>query len=237
MPDLFRFLFDNPILLILLVSWLVSSLGGAMQRAARKAAEQQRRAGGGGSEAPRPAAARPTVVRAGRPRPARSEAEDIAREIRRAMGLEDAAAPRSAEVPPERPAAARATPPAVPGSAVRRAAAPPPHSREQVLADSNEGPRRGSLVDELREKAAHRVDISALRRRTSAAAGAAIRSRHLSKLRPHIGGGPAAGATAAAQVGVRPLIDLHRPAAAIIALEILGPPVGLRREGYAAWQR
>ncbi|MDA1222529.1 MAG: hypothetical protein O3B85_10950, partial [Planctomycetota bacterium] len=86
MGDILRWILQEPIAWLIVASWLFSSLGGAMQKAAKRAQQQQsRRPSGGGGATPATRRAPATPAR----REARS-AEDIAREIRRAMGLDDA---------------------------------------------------------------------------------------------------------------------------------------------------
>lgn len=212
MGDILRWILQEPIAWLIVASWLFSSLGGAMQKAAKKAQQQQsRRPSGGGGEATSPSAPR---VPAARPRREARSAEDIAREIRRAMGLEDAPVaepvrpPRQAkvedrgiggaeaprridydEVPQRRPAALDERPP-----------------RVTVVYDQPAERQRRGLREEMAERDA-----------------AARRAGH-----------------SVARVGGKRRIragrfDLHDPVSAIVAMEILGRPVALREPGAARW--
>ncbi len=222
------FLLRNPILLLLLGSWVVSWIGGRMQAAAKRAAEQKKRAeraaaeqGTAGGEAvdadgwPR---REPEVVAEARPKPARRsgpDPEQIAREIRRAMGLEPAEA--SSSTPPvlRRSEAVRPAP-VEPGP-------PPPPVHVEIVPDREPGQRR-SLRDELDAKA-ERWEARKV----------ASRKRFDDGLQAHgqaaaIGGQEARRRRSAARRGTGRLVDLHRPAAAVVAAEILGPPIAFRRD-------
>ena len=89
-----EFLFDNPLILIILGGWLLSSLGRLGAKAARTAAAEQQKQAQQAREQRR--AQQPTVTPTqtqARTPPAAREApkpEDIAAEIRRMMGLEEA---------------------------------------------------------------------------------------------------------------------------------------------------
>jgi hypothetical protein len=212
MGDLFRWLLQEPIAWLIVASWLFSSLGGAMQKAARKAQEQQgQRPGAGRSSSS--TQARPSAAKR---REARSP-EDIAREIRRAMGLEEAPVSRPAPAPIE-----RQTPRPV-DRGIGGAEAPhrvdydelaqrrptslderPP--RVTVVYDQpTERPRRG-----LREEMAERDEAARRNLQPVARVGGKRRMR----------------------VG---RYDLNDPAAAIVAMEILGRPVALREPGAARY--
>jgi hypothetical protein len=227
MPDLIRWLISEPLVWLIVASWLFSTIGGQMQKAARKArGEQERKVGGAPEAGP-----------AGRRGP---DPEEIAREIRRAMGLERAGAPpKPAEPPPARRVQAPRKADGIGGAeaprridydeqtaaAAARAArsydeAPP---RVTVVYDQDR-PRR-TLREELeaRDAAQQARDVRDDAGRSGvpgAGRGDRIRDRHLGVPIDEIGG-----LTSRRHA---PLFDLSRPAAGIIALEVLGPPVALR---------
>lgn len=143
MSPLLRFLFDNPILIFILVAWVVGAIGNAA-KAAKKAQQRQ----GGTPPRARPPAARP----ASGPR----SAEEVAAEIRRALGLDPTPTPpqprppvrvepqpvvRRNVVAPERPPA-----PVVPTTQNRRLEIHvEPHVGEAMARQATVGQWRSSL--------------------------------------------------------------------------------------------
>lgn len=214
MGDILRWILQEPIAWLIVASWLFSSLGGAMQKAAKKAQQQQsRRPSGGGVASP----SSPGVPAAPARREARS-ADDIAREIRRAMGLEEAPVARPASEPerPSRPALAE-------GRGIGGAEAPRridyDEVRQRHAAAFDERPPRVTVVyDPPTDRPRH-----GLREEMAERDAAARRAGH-----------------SVARVGGKRRIDpgrfdLHDSVAAIVAMEILGRPVALREPGAARW--
>jgi hypothetical protein len=122
MHPLVRFLFDNPLLLFLLVAWI----GGAIARLAK--AKQARQAAGGAPALPR---RQPGEARRGEgPR----SADEVAAEIRRALGLDGPNPPARREpAPVRRPDVERPPTPVVPTTQQRRLELHgAPHVGEQI---------------------------------------------------------------------------------------------------------
>jgi hypothetical protein len=211
MGDILRWLLQEPIAWLIVASWLFSSLGGAMQKAARKAQQQGRRPGTGesaaSSAAPRPAAARRDV----------RSPDDIAREIRRAMGLEDAPAARPAPEP-----AARQTLRPVDrgiGGAEARARVDYDEMAQRRPTSLDERPPRVTVVyDQPTERPRRGLREEMAERDAAARRNLQPVARVGGKRRMRVG-----------------RYDLHDPAAAIVAMEILGRPVALREPGAARY--
>ena len=87
---------EYPFLLLLVGFWVLSMVGGAITKAARKAKQQQRGQQQRGQQrrplSPQPGQAQTRELRAPS-RPARPTAEEVAAEIRRVMGMEEAPRP------------------------------------------------------------------------------------------------------------------------------------------------
>lgn len=222
------FLLKNPILLLLLASWVVSWIGGRVQAAAKRAAEQnkraeraaaeQRAAGGEVVDADGWPRREPEVVAEARPKPARRsgpDPEQIAREIRRAMGLEPAEASTSTPPVIRRSEPTRSPP--------REAGPPPAPVHVEIVPDREPGQRR-SLRDELEAKALRRDARQAARKKRF---DDGLQAHHLEVA---IGGQEARRQRRAQRRVTGRLVDLQRPAAAILAAEILGPPIAFRRD-------
>lgn len=113
MNQILRFLFDNPILILILVGWLFSALAGAATKAAKRQAQGQPR----GQARPRPefdaVRDRQRQEQAAMAQQAQAEQaqkpgdtsrprtpDDIARELRRMLGLESGPERQPAPVPP-----------------------------------------------------------------------------------------------------------------------------------------
>jgi hypothetical protein len=201
--ELIRFLAENPILAVVIAGIVLQALGGLGARAARKA-----------QSPPRSAPRRPP------PRRPAPTPEDIARELRRRLGMEELPGEEARRPPPAleqapsrpvpRPAAwgeAAREPDAEPARSAPPPVAPVPVQVQIVLTDA-EGPRTPLLPESLVAPAAA---AAAAPRRVRAAPGARRRRR---------------------------LLDLRHPAAALVAAEVLGPPRALRGwegGGPAAW--
>lgn len=215
--NIFDLIRSNP-WLILVIFWGISSLGGVMQKAAKKAEQQRKRQAGRrsaeteGMQAP----SRREVSAPGpqqRPQRERPSADDIAAEIRRAMG-------QRAEQDEERP------------QPVRRAAPTPPPIRPEPVQVEVVTERRKSLSEEMDEKEAkgkrdraredreREIHLGRLEGR-DAHLGERISERHI---RPEFAGKRTAGSVRRGT----PLVDLSRPAAAFVSMEVFGPPVGMR---------
>ncbi|MCB9878409.1 MAG: hypothetical protein H6835_12490 [Planctomycetes bacterium] len=218
---IFDFLLRNPIFLFVLLAWLVPTIGNVLKKA-----EKARRARGSSPPPPPrhsiPSQAQPLPPRAqpmARSAPARQSppaaqpaqaksAEEIAREMRRILGLE-AAPPKPAPRP-----AAQATPPA-----------PPPIRRAPIAAPIERPPQPIQISTRDRKLELH----------GDSHVGDGIRARHLDKQkrRQPSGGqrlGDLGGRVVAhgqrRRAGSRfALDDLKR---AIVLSEILAPPVALR---------
>ena len=196
MPDILRWLFEQPLLLLLLIAWIFSALGGVMQRVARRAQAEARRA----------ADATDAGADAAQPHPGRRDADEIAREIRRAMGLEPPAPPQPRPPLPQREPRAVET-------------AVPQHPRRAV--DHGEAERRRTVDHDRRPPRLVIVPDEVAPRRS---------------VRPPLNAGDIARAAADARLvapgarrrRTRTMLDLSRPAAALVAAEVLGPPLALR---------
>ncbi len=245
--DIWELIRQNPWLPLVLGASLVSWLSGAMTKAARKADEEKRRQARRGTE-PKPAkpaadAHRGTMrelaeagqqrklADAGQQRPLQTQSqaplqpqaapqqsrpqpqpqpetpEDLAAEIRRMMGLDDGSSPRPQQPRPRVVVAEPEPPPIV-------AHVEPSHG--------------GDLAAELEAKALQREarSHSAIEDR-GAELGASIRDRsfgdryaHMAELDAH--------PTRHRATKARRLFDAKNPAAAIVAMEILGKPRALR---------
>jgi hypothetical protein len=206
-PEFIRWIFENPLILLILVGWIISMIGNAVTKAARKQARGQRRRAGPGPGGPaqpdraEPARPRPQARRPGAPSSGPSP-EEIAREIRRVMGLE-------VEEPQPEP----------------RRPAPPPPEPVEIVPDRP----RTSLAEELVAKDEQRArHLGALEARRSDL-GAGIRDRHLRELEVHIGArerrarrGRRAVRSPSRALRLDPIIST------LVGLEVLGRPVALR---------
>ena len=101
MGRLFDFLVNNPILILILVAWLAGIVGNA-GKAAQKARERAERAERAepAKSAPSPPASRPPSQPA---EPGTRSAEEVAREMRRILGLDREEGPERPSEPPPRP--------------------------------------------------------------------------------------------------------------------------------------
>lgn len=211
MRRLFQFLFDNPILLFIVVAWVAGAIGNIL-----KASKKARGASGGAPPVSPPPRRAPV-------QPGRRSPEDIAAEMRRILGLDPDAPPRSPK--PQRAEAPRTSAPRTTGQSepVRRAplasqvakAAPPPLPSQAPLSPNE-----------------RRLDIH-----VDPHVGEGIQHRHLGKPRQglretqtQLGGlgrrtsEPRPRRSAATRY---PLTDLKR---IMVLNEILGPPLALRRD-------
>ncbi|MEM7203796.1 MAG: hypothetical protein AAF628_26265 [Planctomycetota bacterium] len=216
MTELFRWLFDHPLLIILLFGGILQGLGGLGAKAARKAVEQQRQraaqaqrpgsAGGGGlgpggatMAAPpttaRSTAAAPTAAGPTAPRPT---AQDIAGQIRRAMGID------VIEAAPAPPKPAPASPSLEGAGEVGH---PPRVGSTLAMPSMPEIATVGSMRESL-------IPAGSMAAAAAASGPAPRLDRRASSRRR------------------RQLLDLRNPAAAFVAAEVLGPPIALRERGY-----
>jgi hypothetical protein len=208
MDKLLELLLKNPIIAIFVVIWIAGSVGNVLK--AKKRAETARRRRPGPAPSPQQLAPQPAPV--SRPGPATSRGrlansqaqtpEEIAREMRRILGLEDAP-------PPPKPAAA--PPPPEPPA--------PPRLRPALASLKDDTDRYSSRVDpHVGER---------IRDRHMAATKVGQPSRG----RGAIGnlGGRVAKKVQTRREGSRyAMEDLRK---AIVINEILSPPVGLRDFG------
>jgi hypothetical protein len=190
MHPLVRFLFDNPLLLFLLVAWI----GGAIARLAK--AKQARQAAGGAPALPR---RQPGEARRGEgPR----SADEVAAEIRRALGLDGPNPPARRE---PAPVVERREPAPVRRADVERPPTPVVPTTQQRRLELHGAPHVGEQIQRrptFRTPAASSSGIGGLGGRNPAVAAAQERRRR--RFLP---------------------ADL---AQAIVTAEVLGPPVALR---------
>ncbi len=91
MNELLRFLLEQPLLLILLLGWLLGSVGSLIRKAEQRAREQRRRAETGTQSPVQGTAQVPTSASQELPR--KASADDIAEQIRRMLGGAPTATP------------------------------------------------------------------------------------------------------------------------------------------------
>lgn len=198
--DLLYQLFQNPILLLVVVFWVLSGIASAAAKAKRTQQQRQRSA---------PPVRREEDVdplrqaRAPAPRPAAQTAEDIARQLREMLGLETEPAP------PPRPVAKPG--PAWDGSDQEAG----PRHREPQRGDDELVPGNAGPVGELHQQMVSKRD-------EQAAVAASVAQ--------HLGHSPTRAARAAHLQRKRAprAFDARHAEAAIVALEVLGPPRALR---------
>jgi hypothetical protein len=232
--DFLRFLTENPILLVILIGWIASMIGGAV----RRAAEGQQRRGG---------AARP-------PRPPAKSAEEIAAELRRMIGVEEPAK-SPAELAAER-AARRAQRDAELAEAERRRVERSGRPPVEADVEAERAARRQRQQAERAEAERRRQERAQAAARAEGRAPAAkpLADRQVGTLRQGLeaasdaprfdvsrlgtlGGtarAPDAPPARAPIVRRRPAahrrrrLDLSDPAHAFMLAEVLGPPLALR---------
>lgn len=233
MPSLLRWIFDNPIILIFVIGWILSAVASARQAAQRRAAQRPSgpdTAPSGPVTMPSPSArtTRPAVE-------TKPSAEEIAAAIRRAMGLEPATPARPT------PAAHKPATPASPpprGEPIDYDEAIEPEERsyeeapqrravsydevvsERKVYSYEEGRPVRRLVDELANKAAA-AKVELAKRETP---GAKLSARLLTT---RLASGDS---RARRRRDAHRILDLARPASAFLAAEVFGPPVALRDE-------
>lgn len=195
MHPLVRFLFDNPLLLFLLVAWI----GGAVARVAKR---KQAQNAGGGAAAPR---RQPSgSSRGDGPR----SADEVAAEIRRALGLDG------------------------PRESARREPQPPPVRREPAPVQS---PVRRSEVERPPTPVVPTTQQRRLELHKAPQVGEGVQRRPTFRPTPAsasgIGGlgGRNADPAAVTQVRRRRFLPSDLAQAIVIA-EVLGPPVAMRGE-------
>ncbi|MCU0866620.1 MAG: hypothetical protein MUC36_22775 [Planctomycetes bacterium] len=222
MRRLYMFLLENPVLLVIALAWIAGMIGNvrkAMQTARERTA--QRTAGGQQAPIGEPA----PVAEPARPLPARS-AEEIAREMRRILGVESNG-DRSTHGEPvqgdggagQAPARAQPKPPQLPRSEAERHRSwdRPTPERAPTPVAVGQKPRRlpNHVEPHVGEAMARRTNLQP--RRTAAAGRAELGD---------LGGRVHHDTTARAIGGRYALTDLKR---IIVLNEILGPPLALRR--------
>lgn len=231
MPDFIRWLLNEPIVLLILIGWIFSMIGGVVQRAARKAQQERAREQGSGS---RPRQATTGPARRG------PDPEEIAREIRRAMGLE-----REQPKPRPRPAPqttrAEAAGRGIGGAAGPRRVDYDELPRPEPVSFDERSRTRRAVSDEARgrrslrdEMAVRDIEMAAREQKQTVLGSLAQRDAHLGEgvlgrkptgrmrgAKPEARRRPAHHA--------RGLLNLARPASAIVAMEVLGPPIALRK--------
>jgi hypothetical protein len=212
MRDLINLLLNQPILLIILIGWIVSMLGGVMRRAVERQQREQRQ-------------------QQRKPKPEQKSAEEIAAELRRMMGMEARTEVR--EPPAQRPPAQRPVPPQPLPQAlddVEAARDARRQRREQELAEA-EALRRARL------EAAARAEGRPLPKPQPAKAPSISVAPHTLSTAEHtlgkIKAEPRTPARQRSRLEIAPplsgrRIDLRDPARAIILTEVLGPPLALR---------
>ncbi len=200
MQDLFDIIRNNPLLSLLAAGWVLSMIGGAITRAARKSGGQRRQV-----QRTRPQLGPgPTPPELRRPDPSQPSAEDIAAEIRRVMGMEEA----------PRPMVLRETSVAPPPTDV------PARAPEAHLEHLGEGVGglRSRIDPHVGEGVAHRHAP------TSGGVGARVLGSLGGRVKPPAETGPGAGPPTRRVKR----FDLSDPAAVLVTLEILGKPRALR---------
>ncbi|MEO6597371.1 MAG: hypothetical protein ABIP94_21725 [Planctomycetota bacterium] len=208
MDRLIKFVFDNPILLFILLAWVGGAVGNVL-----KASKKARDAGSRTPPTSSPARRAPA-------QPGQRSAEDIAAEMRRILGLEPEAPPKATRTP----SAPRTTGQSGPQ---RRA----PLSKPMARTAAKEGPPL--LPSQVTASPSERrLDLHG-----DSHVGQGIQHRHLSKPRAGLRetqnqlgglGGRTSEHQSKRSVGTRfPLTDLKR---IIVLNEILGPPLALRRD-------
>ena len=226
--EIWDFIWRNPWVLIILLPWALSIVGGVFTKAARKSAEQQRRAQrGAGVELQEKRQEKLPE------QPKRPEPEQIAAEIRRMMGMEPAAKA------PE-PKTSRPTPRALQQPRPRVVVLEEEWEEAPALAEPPPEPAArpqaghlGGLRERMAARATARRTISKLAGRhiDPATEHGGVHERHLQtglmrKLRSREGRG--AGRRMSGLRAAGTLADLSDPVKAFVMLEILGPPKGLQ---------
>lgn len=169
MRDLIDYLFRHPLLLVLLLGWAASAVGGILKRAAKGGAARR--------QAP-PAASRPSPAAGRRP-----SAEEVAAEMRRILGMEPAAPAPAPARPAPRPVVRNDAPPELPPQPLRieterRRLATQVESHVGERLQQRQGPQSGAVGREalgrlggrvhergaMRRGGSHLVDLSDLKR-------------------------------------------------------------------------
>jgi hypothetical protein len=198
MQQLINLFSEYPILVILLVGWLLSMVGGAITRAARKAEEQRRKAQRTPRQFDRAPTSTPPELR--RPEPSQPSPEDIAAEIRRVMGMEEAPRP----------------------TALRETVVTPPPADVPTRAPEAHLEHLGEGVGGLRSQIDSHVGEGVSHRLAPTSGG--VGSRVLGTL----GGRVQAPREAGPPTRRVKRFDLSDPAAVLVTMEILGKPRALR---------
>lgn len=211
MRELIRFLTGNPVILLVLVVWILGIIGSMRQAIAKARAEAEKRNQRGTMAPPAASERSPTARRDVK------TAEEIAAEIRRAMGLDPSGAARPKPAATPRPAPRELAP----QPATRRIDYDELPRRPQV--DDTPGAPRRTLVQELEEKArrAAQEHLGKLADR-KVDLGGSVRER---KLDLHVKG---ADRRAHRRRPSTRILDLTRPASVFLAGEVFGRPLALR---------
>lgn len=219
MRDLIEILRQNPILILILATWVLGGLGKVLQRT-RDARSRQQPTGTSGPAAPSESESR-------RPTP-----EEVAREMRRALGL-DPEPERT--IPPERPAEpeprrtiehdfddeAPVEAPARPLPVVRKPAPPPLPRRSVIRPEAPPTPLRPRDLGRMPVHVAPQVGAG-MQQRKGPATGA-VGAHALGTL-----GGRDEQRRARPRRAGSPLVDLHDLPRAVVLREIFDLPLSLR---------
>ena len=233
LEQVWRILRDNPILLLLVGSWIVGGIGSAVRKA-RERAEAERRAG-----RRIPAASAGEDVRTLQAEPVRPAEEDVAEKLRRILGeMESGGQPASQRTPepasrrePQphsfdedveeeiREVTVREEPRAVPV----RTAAPPPLPQRSAPTSYTPRPFVPSTLGKVPVQVQPHVGES-IQRRAAPASGAVAATR-LGEL-----GGRGPAETRRRVGGKGALVDLSDLRSAIVLREVLDRPLAMREE-------
>lgn len=219
MNPLLRFLLDNPLLLLLIAGWVFGAVANAAKAAKR------RQGGGGASPSPRQ---EPRSAPTAGPR----TEDDVAREIRRALGLDPPAAPPAqraeprAEPRPVAPPIVRPEPVRLPPTPRSQPVRPQPVRPQPSAARGGERPPTPVVPTTNRRKIEVHVDphVGQEMQRRSAVRPSTAQDRGLGEL----GGRVEHRSDARRLAGSR-----YRPQdlrQAIVLTEVLGPPLAMRDE-------
>lgn len=189
MEKLLRLLFDNPVLLMVVLAWLVGAIGNAVRRGVRGAASRP--------ESRRPSTSPPPLQRR-EPSSVRKTPDQVAAEMRRILGLD------TVEVVPEQPV-------------VR------PVHRETIAVERPPEPVHVSTRDRRLELHVASHVGEELQRRKDPHSGL-VGTQRIGDLGGRTTSAPRMGRTTGR------LVDLGDLKRAVLAAEILGPPLALREE-------
>lgn len=208
MNRLLSFLFENPILLVVVGLWIAGVVGNVV-----KAAQRRQQQGGGGGDRQEPMRRERAPAEDA---PAQRSADDVAREMRRILGMEEPVAAEPQETEPVRP-----RPAPRPAPVVRRDVALPerPPAPARPTTQTRRLPKHAD--SHVGERMQHRHGPQ------SGRVGHKEQGKGLGSLggRVHEALGP--------QRERRRLVDLTDLQRAFVMSEILGKPLALRRPDEA----